>query len=394
MTLGRSGVAGPGIAAVVALLGGIASAEVRAWTNVHGRTFEAEFVRIDGANAIFAFETGRTFSTPLADLSAADRQNLSRVRSAPADVAPAPTNFGHAWPREIRVDGASQSRVISEDAKKGRYVYESPNYRFTCDARLTSDVLRNFAMMFETTHKYATAIPLSLHGAPRQGRLDVLLFESKAGYVRAGGIPGSAGCFVPSTGMVMVPMESLGLVRTSTGFSLDTSRRNKVLVHELAHQLTPRAYMQSSRNGWLIEGVAEYIACTPYTWGYFRLDPHGNAALAYVTAYGEDRISGRALGKKLQAPRLRHFLQMEYSDFAGAGANFNYGFSLLLVHYFLHMEGGGRSMRITAYLKGLRAGKSGEEALAPLLGGGSYEKLEAEVADAWKRKGIEIVFTR
>ena len=51
-------------------------------------------------------------------------------------------------------------------------------------------------------------------------------------------------------------------------------------------------------------------------------------------------------------------------------------------------------MRFTEYLKGLRAGKSGEKALAPLLGGGSYEKLEAEFADAWKRKGIEIVFTR
>lgn len=56
------------------------------------------------------------------------------------------------------------------------------------------------------------------------------------------------------------------------------------------------------------------------------------------------------------------------------------------------MEGGGRSARITEYLKGLRAGKTGEAALAPLLGGGSFEKLEADFAEAWKRKGVGVVF--
>jgi hypothetical protein len=385
---------------LLALTCGKGAAEQRTWTNTQGRSFQAEFVKVDGANAIFAFENGRTFSTPLADLSPGDRQILVRLQSAaPASPAapatPAPTNFGYAWPREIRVDGASQSKVVSEDAKTGRYVYESPNYRFTCDARLTSDVLRNFAMMFETTHKYATSVPLSLHGGVvRQGRMDVLLFESKARYVQAGGPSGTAGCFVPGTGVVMVPMESLGLTRTPTGFSLDTSRQNKVLIHELAHQLTPRDYMRSSLNGWFIEGLAEYFAATPYSWGYFRPDPHGNTVLSHVTAFGEDGKGGRGLGKKFRAPRLRRFFQMEYRDFAGPNANFNYGFALLVMQYYLHMEGGGRSMRITEYLKGLRAGKTGEDSLAPLLGGGSYEKLEAEFADAWRRKGIEIEFPK
>lgn len=356
---------------------------------------------MDGANAIFVFENGRTFSTPLADLSAADQRSLVRLQStAPANpaapataTAPVQTNFGYPWPREIRVDGASQSKVVSEDPKTGRYIYESPHYRFTCDAKLNSDVLRNFAMMFETTHKYATSVPLALHsGVIRQGRMDVLLFQSMQGYIQAGGPPGSAGCYSPATGIVMVPMESLGLTWTSTGFTLDTKRQNKVLIHELAHQLTTREYMRSMRNGWLVEGLAEYFASTPYTWGHFRPDPQGNVVLSYVTAYGEDGRFGRNLGKKLRAPRLKQFLLMDYSSFAGTNARFNYGFALLVTHYFLHMEGGGKSFRITEYLKGLRAGKNDEEALAPLLGGSTFEKLEAEFADAWRRKGIEIEF--
>lgn len=402
MTSGRGAISW----AVLSLFAGagLLRAEMRTWTNSHGRTFDAQFVKIDGPNVIFAFENGRTFSTPFSELSPSDQHQLTAVpkqapgapaQAAPAPATPAATNFGYPWPREIRVDGASQSKVVSEDAKTGRYVYESPHYRFTCDARLTSDVLRNFAMMFETTHKYASSVPLSLRGGVlRQGRLDVLLFETKAGYIQAGGIPGSAGCFVPSTGVVMVPMESLGLTRTPTGFSLDTSGQNKVLIHELAHQMTPREYMASSRSGWWIEGLAEYFAATPYSWGYFRPDPYGNTVLAHVTAYGEDGKSGRALGKKLRAPRLQQFLTMDYRYFAGTNANFNYGFALLLTHYFLHMEGGGKSLRITEYLKGLRAGKTGEDALAPLLGGGSFEKLEAEFAEAWGKKGIEIEFLR
>ena len=372
-------------------------AEVRAWTNTAGQTFQAEFVRLDGTNVIFALEGGRTFVSPLTSLSASD-QAAARLASqaAPSQPAPAPAkpaNFGYPWPREVRVDGSSQSRVVSEDPKKDIYIYESPHYRFTCDVRLTSDVLRNFAMMFETTWQYAAGIPLGLDGGtPRQGRHDIVLFGKPGAYIQAGGPPNSAACYIPSRGIVLAPVESLGLVRTPTGFSLDTTKTNDVLIHELAHQLTPLAYLKPGNNGWFSEGLAEYMATTPYSWGYFRPDPYGNAVLAYVTARGEKGKGGRNLGTRFRAPRLRYFLQMPYRDFSGANGNFNYGFGLLLTHYFCHMEGGGRTARLSAYLKSLRAGEPVETANAALLGGGTFEKLEAEFTDAWRKKGLEIVF--
>lgn len=367
----------------------------RVWTAADGRTFEAALVRVEGGNAVFRFENGRTFSTPVEGMSPRDRTLLLAVRtvSGGEPERPAMLNFGAPWPRGVRMDGPSQSKVVSEDPKTGRYVYESPNYRFTCDARLTSDVLRNFAMMFETTHKFAGNLPLGMLGGVNQPKLDILLFENMTGYIRAGGTPGSAGCFVPSTGAVMVPMSSLGLERTGTGFSLDMDRHNSVLVHELAHQLTPRAYYaQGMRNGWFIEGLAEYFAVTPYHWGYFQPDPHGNAVKSYVTAYGEKGKGGRNLGTTIRAPKLRHFMLMDYREFTGHSANLNYGLALLVTHYFFHMEGGGRAARVTAYLKGLRERRTDEEALAPLLGGGSYEKLETEIAETWRRRGVEIRF--
>ncbi|HEX7261035.1 MAG TPA: hypothetical protein VF258_04415 [Luteolibacter sp.] len=382
------------------LLAASASVDARIWTNALGRTFEAEFVRMDGVNVIFTMPNGRAFSTPLVELSAAD-QAVLRTGKAPQPAAmaaasmavAAPSTFHRPWPREIRLDGPVACKVVSEDAKARRYIYESPGYRFTCDARVTDDALRNFSVMFEATRKYAQNLPLSLGGGgrERQGKLDILLFGSMDQYVKAGGPPSSAGCY--SRGVVLVPMTSLGLKEGGTGFSLDTSQRNNVLIHELAHQLTPDVYMATGASGWFSEGLAEYLAITPYNWGYYQPDVHGNSVKTYVTGRsGLAGMGGRVLGENIKAPRLKDFMLMPYSKFSGPNANFNYGVGLLLTHYFFHMEGGGKAARITQFLKGLQAGHQGEAALAPLLGGSTFEKLEGEIAAAWARQGVQIKF--
>lgn len=49
------------------LLAAALPAGARPWTNTVGRTFEAEFVRMDGANVIFTMPNGCAFSTPQAE---------------------------------------------------------------------------------------------------------------------------------------------------------------------------------------------------------------------------------------------------------------------------------------------------------------------------------------
>lgn len=383
--------AGLRMASIAALLGCAAPLTARTWTNAYGRTFEAELLRRDGPAVIFSLPDGRRFSMPLAELSPADQAAVQGGgRSGPSEIVAA--SFGKPWPREVRLAGPVPCKVVAEDPPKRRFIYESPGYRFTCDARVTDDALRNFAVMFEATRKYAMDLPLSLGGKPRDGKLDILLFGSQSAYVRAGGMPGSAGCF--TRGVVMVPMESLGLKEGSTGFSLDISRQNSVLVHELAHQLTPDAYFAPGARGWFSEGLAEYLAVTPYNWGYFRPDIHGNAVKSHVTTRGSAASPGRALGTTIHAPRLRHFFLMPYGEFSGMHANHHYGLGLLVTHYFLHMADSGHATRITRFLKGLHAGAQGEPALQPLLNGGSYEKLEAEITAAWARMGVTIRFEK
>ncbi len=389
-----------GIAAGISmLLAGGASAKT--WTDRFGRAFEAEFLEMEGEKVVLSLPDGRRFSMAVAELSQADRADLERqLRTSMPIRRPERSgaqqadagNFGAPWPREVRMDGASSCKVVLEDAKNGRYVYESPGYRFTADARITDDALRNFSVMFETTRKYARALPLSLSSAGREGKLDILLFGEMSGYIRAGGPPGSAGCYVSSRNIVMVPMESLGLKKGGTGYSLDSKVSNLVLIHELAHQLTPAGYYARGARGWFSEGLAEYMAATPYSWGYFAPDIHGNSVKAYVTSTGNNGTGGRNLGTQITAPRLRHLFLMDYGEFSGANAAVNYSMGLLVTHYFFHMEGGGRGARMRAFLEGLQRGASGEEAVQPLLGGGTYEKLEKEISAEWAKKGVMIRF--
>ncbi len=381
---------GLALAIIGALLGTAGPVCGRTWTNAIGRTFEAEFVRMDGANVILALANSRTFSMPLAEMSAGD-QALLLASGRPSPAAAVASTFSRPWPREVRLDGPVACKVVSEDAKSRRYIYESPSYRFTCDARVTDDALRNFSVMFEATHKYALSMPMSLGGGTvRQGKLDILLFGSMDQYVAAGGPPSSAGCF--ARGVVLVPMASLGLKEGGTGFSLDSARYNNVLVHELVHQLTPAVYMVPGASGWFSEGLAEYMAITPYNWGYFRPDIEGSLVKSYVTSRGAGGLGGRALGVTITAPRLKDFMLMPYVEYSGKNANFNYGVGLLLTHYFFHMEGGGKALRVTQFLKGLQSGRQGETSLAPLLGGSTYEKLESEISTAWAKMGVQIRF--
>jgi hypothetical protein len=72
-------------------------ASARTWTTVTGQHFEAEFVRVEGANGIFSAK-GKDYPYPLNQLSVADRlfvgrsvNQQSKAGSPPPGTEPAPT---------------------------------------------------------------------------------------------------------------------------------------------------------------------------------------------------------------------------------------------------------------------------------------------------------------
>lgn len=301
-------------------------------------------------------------------------------------------NYLTNWPTSTSVSRNLSIRIASEDKANNRYVYQSSNYEFICDVQLSSSIVKKFALMFEATKEYCRRLPISSIKAhvPGNGeRNRILLFASMRRYIQNGGVAGSAGVFIPSKNIVMVPLSSLGVQKLSGRYTIDHSESNIVLTHELVHQLTDPEYFQHGARGWFSEGLAEYCAATPYQSGQYVTRSNKDNIEAYVTAFGRDNKHGRGLGKKIKAPNLKDFMLQPYGSFV-SNANYNYGLGTLITYYFFHLEPDRRN--ISSFLKALKQGKTGEEALKALLNGRTFDQLESDISKAWRAKGIQIQF--
>lgn len=301
-------------------------------------------------------------------------------------------NFDAKWPDRVRFDGDPRIEVIKEDATERSFIYVSDHYRYASDVRLSMSVVKGFAVMFEATHAYCRELPLALDGGDlTDGKLLIRLYEHEEGYHRAGGPPGSAGVFIPRRKCVMVPLTSLGVRKVGSGYMFDRDKCNTTLTHELTHQLTPEWYFQPGALGWFSEGLAEYVACTPYRAGVFQIRGNRRDVVKYVTDYGNKGRGGMALGDEVVLPPLEKFWSMPYSDFTAGGSR-TYGGGLLLTYYFAHMDGKEDAARLKDFLKKLREEKDGNDALMPLLDGRTVAELQEQISKEWKKRGIGIVF--
>lgn len=313
--------------------------------------------------------------------------------SAGEVIAVKPANFDAPWPKKVSFNGDPEIRTIKQDKDNNCFIYESANYRFVCDVRLSQSVVRGFAVMFEASHLYCRELPLGLSGGEKiDGKYQIILFEKEEDYNKAGGPSGSSGVFIGAKSTVIVPLTSLGVRPVGSSYMLDRDKANQTLIHEITHQLTPVEYFKSGAVGWFSEGIAEYVTATPYRNGTFKVVSNFDDICAYVIDFGKGERGGRALGKSVRMPPLKEFFMMDYDDFTGSKANFNYGIALVLTTYFLHLDGEGDSARMKKFLAALRDGKSGQDALDTLLDGRGYEDLEKSITKAWKRKGLEIKF--
>ena len=371
-------------------------AESRVWTDLQDRKIEATLLQIDGSNAVLQLKDGRKIPYPLAKLSAADGEYVERVRlqlgaAKPADAADG-LNFDAPWPEHVKYSEDPDISTVEENAEKKRFVYESANYRYTCDVRLSQSVVKGFAVMFEATQLYCRSLPLAINGGTKvAGKHPIVLFEQFDDYVKAGGPPTSSGVFIGGRGVVLVPLASLGVKPVGSGYMLDREKSSSVLPHELTHQLTPDAYFKKGAVGWLSEGIAEYVANTPYRSGAFNVRGNQKEIFDFTTGYGSKDRGGRALGTKIKLPDLKSFMLQDYSGFL-QNASINYGCGLLITDYFLHMDGAGDGKRVKTYLKALHEGKNSEKSLDLLLDGRSFEQLQGDIAKAWGRKGIDFTF--
>lgn len=373
----------------------------RVWTDDQGRKVKAVLASIENGSALLLLPDGRELPYPLAKLSKIDQAFIKKYgldgheEETPDGNIEEPVidNFNDPWPDRVTFEGDPEIVTVTESPEESTFVYESANYRYNCDVRLSNSVVKGFAVLFEATHQFTRALPLAINGGKKiDGKYQIFLFETEESYNKAGGPPGSAGVFISGKNIIMVPLTSLGVRPVGSGYMLDRDKSNKTLPHELLHQLTPRRYYAKGAVGWFTEGLADYIGVTPYRSGSFNVKTNFKPIVEYVTAYGKDGNGGRAIGEEINLGPLKKFMLMPYSEFL-ANPQVNYGCGLLITNYFFHMDREGDAARIKKFLQALNAGKQSEAALEVLLDGQTWLELEQDIAKAYSRKGVDFTFT-
>jgi hypothetical protein len=376
----------------------------RTWTDVKGRKIDGEMIS-KNLTKVKVNVKGKPVDIPLKMLSQTDRDFVTgwepKAASTEKKQTPNPgkpsnaeveSYFNIPWPKLVSADVGME--IEEESGPENTFIYRSENYEFVSNTKLSKVVVKRFAMLFEATRLYVQQMPYaSLKSYKKGAKYKVMLFDTMSSYHRAGGPVGSAGVYMSSKDVIMVPCASLGLIKRGSSWALDYDKTNKTLPHEITHQVTDREYYAQGARGWFSEGMAEYIAATPYRSGKFSANKAESAIEQYVTNFSKKDGRGRNLGTEINAPDLKQFMMMSYSQFAGANGNFNYGLGALLVTYFNHYDGEGDGENIKNFLRALKAGKTGEDAIEALRAGRSFDELEADITKGWRKRGVKINFS-
>ncbi len=362
-------------------------------------------------SAVTEREMGKLFSTttPSQNEKAAIKKD-----SAPAPVAPpiaevpkalpTPTSLPSlsfhsmgpaaetSWPRGVALPDTPEVTVIKEDTAAGEFIYRVPPYEFRSDTLLGPDTLRDFARVFKSAWLLNCLLPLDLRPTPEKDHEAFIakIFRSKADYHSAGGMPGSSGTYLRDQGVILVPLESIGVKIINNRVQTEHSDRHETLIHEITHQMMnawlPRLPL------WFIEGSAEYAAMAEYIHGRFYLSQMQDRLRLYLRDHGQkDRQIIMRAPAALMTTTHHDWAQALGTDHQSASAN--YTSAALLTYYFYHLDGQGDAAHVIAWLRDLERGRPPAEALEEhLLRGRSPEKLANDLANAFHQTGMKLEF--
>lgn len=365
---------------------GLASEEpVRTWTDVEGRTVEARFISLEGNTLIIQrYPDQQTFRFPLDRLSSQDRDYVvTRISEKKAQVDSPPSDPEKLeWPRRVSSEDFDVE-IVSEDNATQTYIYRTPHFEFRSDVRLSRQVVRNFSTIFESTFAAVQSQPLRWNLRTPEKLFVCRLFGSRSDYESQGALPWSGGIYMPAIREIHIPVESLGLKKASSGYSLDPSGNNSTLIHEITHQVMHD--WLGKLPIWVVEGSAVFMESVPYQRGEFRYDR--SDARQYFSTRTGDTFSIRDLQEFMTMSGEQWNNNITRDNFLSSRY---YNTAYLLYYYFACLDGDPPGMRFYRYLRALEAGESRDEALNRLLDGRSWKDLAKDIQRAFQRQRMNV----
>ncbi len=111
---------------------------------------EAEFIRLDGQKAVLNVPAAKPspFPSPSSPgKTGISSRNRKKVGHSPSNTA---DNYHLPWPRSVKCPDNFKVETIKEEP--GEYIYETPHFRFICDAKLGTGMIKRLGLLFEATH--------------------------------------------------------------------------------------------------------------------------------------------------------------------------------------------------------------------------------------------------
>ena len=333
-------------------------AQSRSWRNAEGRILEAELLAAGETEVALRLKDGKTVSVPLASLSAADQAFVRSRMKADALAAQRTPVEKRVWPNLVQVPTSEIERLELVPSDQPGFIYRSPSFEFSSEARLLPALIKEVARTFESTKRLVEALPWGIECRPPDGmdRDLAALYQNRASYVAAGGPENSGGVYMSGDKTFRIPFESLGIRRLGQSYTRDADFSNDTLVHEITHQLMDD-YLPFLPM-WVVEGTAEFTEMMPYKSGTFRVGDHEKGLKEYLGG-GARRVS-------VKLPRLDELFRMTRAEWHRQSAQSQpgeisrqrelYRQSALLVYYFNFLDGdpGKRGHRWMRFMDAVR----------------------------------------
>lgn len=322
----------------------------RNWTNPNGDTVRARLVGlVNGQVQLRQLSDGSIIEMKLQALAPEDQVYVEERAHLVwrRDTVTWPTHLRPV--RDFRVDELQAGR---------NYVYNTPHFSFRSDVRLAPDLVREYSIVFESTHYALESLPLGLQPeTPSNGRFKVRLFRRHNDFLEAGGQLGSAGMYLVQTREVLIPLASLGVNIIGEQVPLNGHTFNPTpLKHEITHQL-----MHPWLNllpVWFAEGMAEYISAVHFADGEFDFTRIDEGIKTHLSRkYGVEPTGSGAYPVDVMLPeQLMALNDVEWNRaINGSGsAELNYRSAFLLLYFFIHLDGDGNASNLVEYLRTAR----------------------------------------
>jgi hypothetical protein len=239
----------------------------RVWTSAAGTSIKAKLIDCDGKVA--RLQTGKQQVNLMVNQLGPDDQVfikswMQEKSATPPQEEPAPLK---KWPATVEVTRTPEIKVVSEDEKAKKFVYQSPHYEFTAPIQLSKSAVQEVAVLFEATYALLDALPVGLNLRVGQtAPLKVLLVEGIEDIIKLGGPGHTEFTYLSKIDSVVVTLGNLGASKKNDRW---TFTAHKATLWDVRLRIAEQLYTKCPLPVWFDMGIGTYVVEMRYADGRF-----------------------------------------------------------------------------------------------------------------------------